>query len=74
MTYDNYKVQLPDLRRKRSIHQKVREFMVLKLFSKKSIFTLVDILFNDMKEDQKSIMSTKITDGDDLLEEEEVAE
>lgn len=70
VTHDKYKVQLPDLRRKRSIQQKVVEFMVLKLFSKKSIFTLVDILFKDMKEDHKSIMSTKITDGEDLEDEE----
>lgn len=74
VTHENYKVQLPDLRKKRSIQQKVVEFMVLKMFSQKSIFTLVDILFKDMKEDHKSIMSTKITDGDDLLEGDEVAE
>jgi len=29
--------------------------MVLKMFSKQSIFSLVDILFKDMKEDYKLI-------------------
>ena len=39
--------------------------MVLSLFSKESIFTLVDILFKDMKADYKTIENTKFkTDSD----------
>ena len=63
--YENFKVQLPDLRHKRTIQQKVVEKMVLSLFSQESIFTLVDILFKDMKEDYKTIENTKFkTDSD----------
>ena len=43
------------LRNKRTIQQKVVEFMILRIFSKQSIFSLVDILFKDMKEDYKAI-------------------
>ena len=39
--------------------------MVLSLFSQESIFTLVYILFKDMKEDYKTIENTKFkTDSD----------
>lgn len=39
--------------------------MVLSLFSQESIFTLVDILFKDMKEDYKTIEDTKIKPDSD---------
>lgn len=64
--YENFKVQNPDLRHKRTIQQKVVEKMVLSLFSQESIFTLVDILFKDMNADYKTIENTKIKiDSDD---------
>ena len=53
MTADSYKVQKVTLRAKRTIQEKIVEFMVLKLFSKQSIFSLIDILFKDMNEDYK---------------------
>jgi hypothetical protein len=42
--------------------------MVLRLFSKQSIFSLVDILFKDMQEDAKKLQEVE---EDDLVEEEE---
>jgi hypothetical protein len=42
--------------------------MVLKLFSKQSIFSLIDILFKDMNEDYK-IFDPPIEDDDDEEEE-----
>mmetsp|Transcript_483 Transcript_483/g.485 ORF Transcript_483/g.485 Transcript_483/m.485 type:complete len:82 (+) Transcript_483:365-610(+) len=46
------------LREKRTVQHKIVEFLVLKLFSRQSIFSLVDVLFKDMKEDYKLIEAT----------------
>lgn len=54
-TLNNFNHFLPDLRKKRTPQQKVVDFMLTDLFSKQSIFALVDILFKDMKEDYKMI-------------------
>ena len=40
---------------KRKPQEKAVEFMVLKLFTKQTIFNLVDILFRDMADDYKLI-------------------
>ena len=53
ITAENYFVDLVTLRNKRTIQQKIVEFMILKLFSKQSIFSLMDILFKDMREDYR---------------------
>ena len=61
----DFDVYFPDLRLKRSVQNKIVEHMVLKLFSKQSIFSLVDILFKDMKEDYKLIeMESSEEDSD----------
>ena len=44
---------MPDLFKKRNVQTKVVEFLVLKLFSKESIFSLLEILFKDMTSDHK---------------------
>lgn len=62
---------MPDLRKKRTIQNKVVEYLTLKLFSKQSIFYLVDILFKDMKDDYKLLEETK---SDEEEDEEERAE
>lgn len=46
-----FRVQMADIYQKRSIQSKLVEHLVLNLFSKKSVFSLVDILFKDMYED-----------------------
>lgn len=53
------------LRNKRTTQQKLVEFMILKIFSKQSIFSLVDILFKDMKEDYKMIEKEHVSDSDE---------
>ena len=65
---ETYTVQKVTLRGKRTIQDKIVEFMVLKLFSKQSIFSLIDILFKDMNEDYK-IFDPPIEDDDDEEEE-----
>lgn len=65
---ETYTVQKVTLRAKRTIQDKIVEFMVLKLFSKQSIFSLIDILFKDMNEDYK-IFDPPIEDDDDEEEE-----
>lgn len=47
------RVPIGVLRAKRSIQEQVVEDMILELFSKKSIFSLLDILFVDMYEDSQ---------------------
>lgn len=42
---------MADIASKRTIQSKLVEYMVLNMFSKKSVFSLVDILFKDMYED-----------------------
>jgi hypothetical protein len=39
---------LPELRQKRSVQEKMVEYLVLSLFSRESVFSLLDILFKDM--------------------------
>jgi hypothetical protein len=39
--------------------------MLLKVFSKQSIFSLVDILFKDMKEDYKLIEKEEINEDEE---------
>ena len=46
-----YNIQVRDLIVKRSVQQKVAEFFVNSLFTTQTIFSLIDILFNDMKGD-----------------------
>lgn len=66
ITPETFLVDLALLRPKRTIQQKIVEFMVLKLFCKQSILSLIDILFKDMKEDYK------IFENDDEEEEPEI--
>ena len=61
---------MPLLVKKRTIQVKIVEYMVLKLFSKQSIFSLVDILFKDMFEDSKKLIE-EVEDLDEDVEEEE---
>lgn len=61
---------MPLLVKKRTIQVKIVEYMVLKLFSKQSIFSLVDILFKDMFEDSKKLKE-EVEDLDEDVEEEE---
>ena len=68
---ENYVPEMPDLRKKRTVQNKVVEYLVMKLFSKQSIFYLVDILFKDMKDDYKAL-EMKVEDEDE--DEEEHAE
>ena len=44
--------------------------MVLKLFTKQSIFSLIDMLFKDMNEDAKIFLNDPEDDDDDEEEEE----
>lgn len=44
-------VKESDMRQKRSVQQKMVEFFITQLFSKTCIFSLIEILFNDMQED-----------------------
>lgn len=53
VTPDNYQVDVPVLREQQSVQSMLVEYMVMKLFSRQSIFSLIDILFKDMKEDYK---------------------
>ena len=46
---------MPELREKRSPQEELVDFMLTEIFSKKTIFSLVDILFKDMREDYKMI-------------------
>ena len=39
--------------------------MILRIFSKQSIFSLVDILFKDMKEDYKAIEKEPVSEDED---------
>jgi len=66
---EDYQVEVVTLRRKRTLQQKIVEQMVLKLFSKQSIFSLVDILFGDMYEDSKNLLDPSDSDeGDEEVE------
>lgn len=65
MTVENFIVELPDLRAKRTVQNKVVEYLTLRLFSKQSIFYLVDILFKDMKDDYKLLEVAESDDEDD---------
>lgn len=56
--------EMPELRKKRTVQNKVVEYLTLRLFSKQSIFHLVDILFKDMKDDYKLLEDSE-TDEDD---------
>lgn len=47
----HYLIELVDLRRKKNPSTKAIEYMILKLFSKNSIWNLIYILFNDMADD-----------------------
>jgi hypothetical protein len=51
----DYRVQISELRKKRTIQSKIVEYFVLKLFSKQSIFSLVDIIFKDMHNDHEDL-------------------
>mmetsp|Transcript_20800 Transcript_20800/g.32075 ORF Transcript_20800/g.32075 Transcript_20800/m.32075 type:complete len:122 (+) Transcript_20800:4430-4795(+) len=73
MTEKNFQVDMPVLRQRRTVQAKIVEFMVLKMFSRQSIFSLVDILFKDMNEDYKAIESDDEEDDEDYDEEEEEA-
>lgn len=44
---------MPTLRSKRTVQNKLVEHAILKMFSKHTIFSLVDVLFKDMKQDYK---------------------
>lgn len=48
ITPENFHVDKVLIREKRSVQSKVVEFLVLRLFQKKTIEQLLDILFNDM--------------------------
>lgn len=54
----NYQVDMPLVREKRTVQNKIVEQFLLQIFSKKSIFSLVDILFKDMEEDYKSVQKS----------------
>jgi len=53
LTHKNFFVETPTLRRKRTVQNKLVEYAILKMFSKQTIFSLVDVLFKDMKQDYK---------------------
>jgi hypothetical protein len=50
-TKHNYRVNLIDIRNKLTIQEEVVEYMITRLFNKLSVYSLLDILFNDMKDD-----------------------
>ena len=50
-----FPVDMPLARKERTVQQKLVEHMAMKLFTQQSIFSLVDILFADMMEDQKDL-------------------
>ena len=64
ITPANFLPEMPELRKKRTVQNKVVEYLTLRLFSKQSIFHLVDILFKDMKDDYK-LLEDSGTDEDD---------
>lgn len=67
---DDFKISLPILRNKRTIQEKIVEFMILKIFQKQSIFSLIEILFKDMNEDYKDFEPD--LEEDDIKEEQKV--
>lgn len=44
---------MQELRKKRTIQSKIVEQMIISMFTKESIFSLIEILFKDMDEDHK---------------------
>lgn len=48
---DKFIVDVSQIKKKRSVQQKMVEFLLLILFQKECIFCLIDILLNDMKND-----------------------
>ena len=48
---DKFIVDISQIKKKRSVQQKMVEFLLLNLFQKECIFCLIDILLNDMKND-----------------------
>lgn len=71
ITAESFLPEMPELRRKRTIQNKVVEYLTLKLFSKQSIFYLVDILFKDMKDDYKLL---EMSESDEEEEDDEAQE
>ena len=70
-TAESFKIDMVTLRNKRTIQQKIVEYMLLRIFSKQSIFSLVDILFKDMKEDYKAIEKENASESEGEDKEEE---
>ena len=70
LTKFNFHVEIPEIHKKRTCQQKIVEEMVLKLFTKQSIFSLIDMLFKDMNEDAK--IFDKKDSSDEEEEEEEI--
>jgi hypothetical protein len=48
---EKFIVDITKIKKKRSVQQKMVEFLLLNLFQKECIFCLIDILLNDMKND-----------------------
>lgn len=68
---EDYKVYMPALENKRSVHSKLVEYMIENILSKDCVFLLIDILFNDMKEDYKLIegsSTSELEDDDEEIE------
>jgi hypothetical protein len=64
-------VYMPALENKRSVHSKLVEYMIENILSKDCVFLLIDILFNDMKEDYKLIegsSTSELEDDDEEIE------
>ena len=49
--FKKFQIELEDINKKRSIQEKLVEFMVSRMFSKDCIYSLVEFLFRDMLED-----------------------
>jgi hypothetical protein len=65
-------IEMKDIRSKeRTVQAQIVEFIVLDMFSKGTIFGLVDILFRDMAEDRKTLIGPTESDGDDEDEEDD---
>ena len=73
-TEKEFHVEIPEIHKKRSVQAKIVEFMVLQLFTKQSIFSLIDMLFKDMNEDAKIFIEPNESDEEEEKVEESLSD
>lgn len=70
-TKENFPVDVSVIRKERTIQSKIVEFMILKLFSIRTINSLLDLMFKDMKGDYQTLQGPMGYSDDEDEEEEE---